>query len=107
MAVKEKPWVSQTSKASALRSRVDELGSIKARIATLEEQEQELRDEIAASGDTEIEGRLFRATVSTSLVVKTNLRAVVDGLPPSGNLTRLVNKNTTTEERTTVKVVSR
>lgn len=101
MAVKEKPFVRQTSEASTLRRRVDELGNIKARIADLEEQEKELRDRIAASGETEIEGRLFRATVSTSLVVKTNLRAVVDGLPPLSIATRRL------RGRTTVKVVSR
>ena len=45
---------------------VDQLGNIKAQIADLEEQEKALRDQIVARGEKEVEGDLFRATVSQS-----------------------------------------
>lgn len=45
---------------------VDQLGHIKAQIADLEEQEKALREDILAMGKDEVEGDLFRATVSTA-----------------------------------------
>ena len=45
---------------------VDQLGHIKAEIAELEEREKKLREEIIALGKDEVEGDLFRATVSTA-----------------------------------------
>ena len=45
---------------------VDELGELKAAIAELCEKEKELKTILAASGYAEIDGTLFRATVSLS-----------------------------------------
>lgn len=45
---------------------VDELGQLKAAIAELTEKEKELKTIIAASGYAELDGDLFRATVSLS-----------------------------------------
>jgi hypothetical protein len=45
---------------------VDELGALKAAIAELTEKEKELKTIIAASGYAELNGELFRATVSLS-----------------------------------------
>lgn len=42
---------------------VDQFGHIKAQIAELEEQEKNLRDQIIAIGEREVEGDLFRAVV--------------------------------------------
>lgn len=45
---------------------VDQLGNINAQIADLEEQKKVVRDQIIALGQSEVEGDLFRATVSNS-----------------------------------------
>jgi hypothetical protein len=45
---------------------VDQLGHIKAQIADLEEQQKAARDLVIAMGQEEVEGDLFRATVSTA-----------------------------------------
>lgn len=42
---------------------VDQLGAVKARIAELQAQEQQLKDTLIASGERMVEGDLFRATV--------------------------------------------
>lgn len=49
-----------------LKAIVDELGALKAAIAELTEKEKELKTTIAASGYGEIEGELFRATITPS-----------------------------------------
>jgi hypothetical protein len=45
---------------------VDQLGHINAQIAELEEQKAALRQQIIDRGEKEIEGEMFRATVSMS-----------------------------------------
>lgn len=49
-----------------LKDKVDELGALKAAIAELTEKEKELKTAIAASGYAELDGDLYRATVSLS-----------------------------------------
>ena len=49
-----------------LKAIVDELGTLKAAIAELTEKEKELKTIVAASGYAELDGELFRATVSLS-----------------------------------------
>ena len=49
-----------------LASLVDELGALKAAIAELTDKEKELKTIIAASGYAELDGALYRATVSLS-----------------------------------------
>lgn len=49
-----------------LKAIVDELGTLKAAIADLTEKERELKTIIAGSGYGEIEGELFRATITPS-----------------------------------------
>lgn len=49
---------------SLLSIYVDEIGDIKATIASLTQREQDLKDFLIASGETEIEGDLFRVTIS-------------------------------------------
>ncbi len=46
---------------------VDELGSLKAEIAELEAREKTLRDELVARGAGEVDGDLYRATVSEAV----------------------------------------
>ena len=47
-----------------LKAAVDELGSLKAAIAELTDKERDLKTLIASSGYAELDGDLFRATVS-------------------------------------------
>ena len=49
-----------------LKATVDELGALKAAIAELTDKERDLKTLIASSGYAEIDGDLFRATVSLS-----------------------------------------
>lgn len=49
-----------------LRAIVDELGALKATISELTERERVLKAAISASGYAEIDGLLYRATVSLS-----------------------------------------
>jgi hypothetical protein len=49
----------------ALAALVDDLGTVKAEIAALLEKEKALTEKIKRTGLTEINGTLFRATVST------------------------------------------
>lgn len=52
--------------AKLLGNIVDDLGTVKAEIAALQEKEKALTEKLKLTGLTEIDGTLFRATVSTS-----------------------------------------
>jgi len=45
----------------------DQLGALKADIADLETREKQLRDELVRRGLSEVEGNLFRATISEAV----------------------------------------
>jgi hypothetical protein len=47
-----------------LKNLVDDFGKLKAEISALTEKEKIIRDKLVASGLTEINGNLFRATIS-------------------------------------------
>lgn len=96
-----------TDLLSTITNAVDELGTIKAQIADLEERENELRQLLVDMAVPEVEGKLFRATVVTTEVTNVKWKEVVEALPPSATKTRLVNKFTEVKDRTTVKVVAR
>lgn len=91
----------------SLPSIVDQLGDLKARISDLETEEAALRDKLVASGLTEIEGTLFRCTVSRGEVTKTDYKSVLGSMKMTPTIQRLMDNHTSTSERTTVKVVSR
>ena len=63
-----------------LGSVVDRLGAVKAQISDLEGVEKSLRDQLVDSGVTEVEGTLFRATVSQSSVKKVDYAGIVKKL---------------------------
>jgi hypothetical protein len=86
---------------------VDQLGDVKAQIADLKAKETALRDELADSGESEVEGDLFRATVSKFEVDRTDWKCVVSSQKMTPTLSRLINSNTTKTEQTTVKIVAR
>ena len=90
-----------------LVSAVDRLGELNAAIATLEKEKAALREVVVASGETAVDGDLFRATVSFSTVERIDYAAVVAGFPKSVKLTRLLKSHTSFSERTTLRVVSR
>ena len=83
---------------------VDQLGLLKSRISALQEQERRLRDQLVASGMEEIDGSMYRATVSTSTFKQIDYPALVDYLSPSS---RVLSKYTSLKERVTVRVVAR
>ena len=82
----------------------DRLGFVLAQIAELNEQSKELKPGLIASGLTEVEGDLFRATVSVATVCTVDWKSVAAKFSPS---VQLVTAHTKESERTTVKVVSR
>lgn len=60
------PRKGRTMTLEKLKAAVDELGTLKAAIAELTDKERDLKTLIAASGYAELDGDLFRATVSLS-----------------------------------------
>jgi len=81
---------------------VDDLGTLKARIADLVKQESALKALIAASGYAELDGALFRATVSLSERATLNSERVKGFLTPAQ-----IVACTQTAEVTTVRVSAR
>lgn len=53
-----------TSTKTKLRKVVDELGALKAQISNLKKRKAELEEQLLTSGEDEVDGVLFRATVS-------------------------------------------
>ena len=90
-----------------LQSAVDQLGHLKAQIATLEAQEKKLRDALVASGEYAVTGFVFDATVSRGTVTTVptaDMKAYI-GRTPAGK--RWLVAHEQTAERITVKVVAR
>ena len=83
----------------------DDLGRIKAEIADLEIRKGELEDIIIESGETEVEGRLFRVTVSIFDRATVAWRKIAEKL---GASRQIIKANTgEAKEVITVKVVAR
>ena len=83
---------------------VDRLGEVKSQIAELEKLAEILKETLVESGETEVEGSLFRATVVRATVTKVDWKSVAEYLKPSS---QLLTAHTSESERTTVRVVSR
>ena len=83
---------------------VDQLGEVKAKIAHLKKIEDDLKAQLIASGATEQDGTLFRATVSCSNREAIDWKAVAEKLEPSR---QLVTAHTTYTPTTTVRVTAR
>ena len=58
--------ISRAGEARSLGEVVDELGTLKGQIAALQEEEKRLRAMLIDSGQAEIDGAAYRATVSES-----------------------------------------
>ena len=85
-----------------LKAAVDELGSLKAAIAELTDKERDLKTLIASSGYAEIDGDLFRATVSLSETTRLESEKVRAILSPAQ-----IAACSKTTEITTVRVAAR
>jgi hypothetical protein len=83
---------------------VDQLGGIKAKVAHYKKLEADLVAKLAESGLSEIDGSVFRATVSVADVEKIDWKTIAAKLEPSR---QLIAGNTTHDTRTTVRVVAR
>jgi hypothetical protein len=83
---------------------VDQLGAIKAQLSALKKQEEALKAQLLESGYTEVDGSLFRATISTCDVESVDWKSIAIKLEPSH---QLISGNTTHASRTTIKVVAR
>jgi len=83
---------------------VDQLGEVKAKVAHFKKIEAALVKQLADSGLTEIDGSVFRATVSVADVKKIDWKTIAEKLEPSR---QLIVGNTSLDSRTTVRVVAR
>lgn len=81
---------------------VDELGALKAKIADLEKQESALKKQLIASGVTNLEGELFRVTITKSIRESLDMEAVKAKLSP-----QFLRAHTRETEYTTVRVSAR
>jgi len=88
---------------------VDRLGNIKAQIAELEEAEKLARDEIVALGLKEVEGDMFRATVSTAERAGRDaaFKAKIEELIEEHLSAQYVRAHTTSTPVTSVRVAAR
>jgi hypothetical protein len=95
-------------KPADIKKAVDSLGVLKAQIASLEEKEEALRQQIIDSGLDAADGDFFHCTVSRSDFTKVDYKAIIDEakIPPR-RLHNLMAAHTEIKERTTVKVTSR
>ena len=63
-----------------LRKAVDDLGKLRAEIKKLTVQEEQIERLLIGSGQDEIEGNLYRVTISQSTRSKTNWRKIAEDL---------------------------
>lgn len=94
-------------RATNIGNLVDRLGAVKAQIADLELEEKSLREQIIKAGKEDVDGDLFHAHVTQFPVTYVAWKAVVESLPPSAQLTRLINRNSTARTDTRVTVTAR
>jgi hypothetical protein len=86
---------------------VDDFGQLKAQIATLEQQEAEIRLQLVASGHDAVEGELFRVTVVKTIKETLSTAAAKAKLIDLGVDQRWFTKHTTHTPTTTVRCVAR
>ena len=83
---------------------VDQLGEVKAKVAHFKKLEAALVKQLSDSGLSEIDGSVFRATVSVADVEKIDWKTIAQKMEPSR---QLIVGNTSHDTRTTVRVVAR
>lgn len=82
----------------------DELGQLKAAIAELQTRETEIKDTLKESGESEVEGKLFRVVVSRFNVDRLDSKGLIEHLAPSA---RILKKFTTSAEQIKVTISAR
>jgi hypothetical protein len=87
-----------------LTKTVDDLGRLKAKIADLTARKKDLEFELIDSGETSIEGKLFRVTISDYFASKIDWKGIAAKLKASK---RLISANTSESEVTRVSVYAR
>lgn len=60
---------------------VDELGAVKAAIADMEQREADLTDALKASGESAVEGALFRVTIAENVRESLDIAAIRKAMP--------------------------
>ena len=83
---------------------VDELGLVRAEIAELQDRKKEYEQILKDSGEDEIEGRIYRATVSRFTQLKTAWKAIAEKL---GASRQIITANTSEVDVERVNVVAR
>ena len=68
---------------------VDRLGQVRAQIADLQAREDMLRQLLIDSGETNVEGNLYKASVSTFQVKVVDYEGIVERIQPSGQMLRV------------------
>ena len=81
---------------------IDELGTLKAKIAELKKREDELKDILESAGVTKAEGELFRVTITESVRETLDMEAVRAKLSP-----QFIRAHTKETHYTTVRVSAR
>lgn len=83
---------------------VDELGVLKSQISDLQTRETEIKDALKESGESEVEGKLFRVVVSRFNVDRVDTKGLIEHLAPSA---RILKKFTTSAEQIKVTISAR
>ena len=74
--------------AKRIKSLVDDLGTVRAQLATLKEHEDEIRHLLIVAGVDVAEGELFRCTISESHRTLIDWKKIAEKLKPSRQLVR-------------------
>ena len=82
----------------------DQLGELKAQISALQEQEKFYKEQLNTLGFPEIDGALYRATVSHSSVPVVAWKRLAEDLHISSGT---IKRYTTLSQRTTIRVTAR
>ncbi len=93
-----------TNTTDNLTRLVDELGTIRAKMADLKARESEIRDAFLDAGVHALEGNRFRATVVEQMRTMVDWKAVAEKLQPSR---QLVTAHTKHKEVTSIRVSAR
>lgn len=96
--------MTKTLAKTELQQAVDALGRLQAKINDLRRQAETIRQPLIDAGIDAIDGRLFHATVSRSIVKQVDYKGLLTHLKASA---RLIHNYTQEAERITVRVVAR
>lgn len=97
-----------TTRINRINKLADRLGQISAEIADLQAEYEKVRQQLIDSGQSEVEGRLFRVTITPTTRTTVSWRDLVERLEvPPRKLASLMKRFSKVTESVTVKVFSR